>query len=120
MIPQVINTNDFLKQKEVHGAGWPLAVHLLDTKGWVSSCRQGHRGDQALSRCAPKISHAQLSCSGAACATELYLGSVGAHLDQPGHGIISSQRTILLPFMDLVVMGHEHECVKEPWSPHLG
>ncbi len=49
----MVSISNILKQNEMYGAFWPLAVHLHEIKDWASSCRQGHRGDQALSRRAP-------------------------------------------------------------------
>ena len=75
MLPLVISISNILKQCGIYGAGWSLAVNPHDLKDWVSSCRQGHRENKALSRCAPKVACAQLSCTGCTA------------MVQPGHGI---------------------------------
>ena len=54
MIPQLVSISSILKQNEMYGACWPLAVHLHEHQTLSVQLQAGTQGKhQALSRCAP-------------------------------------------------------------------
>ena len=74
LTPQPFSIFSILKQYKMHATGRPVAKQLHEITDWVSGCRQGHKGNQALSGYAPKIARAQLSHTGCAAHTGVFAG----------------------------------------------